>query len=412
MDKRVHAGREIKMTVDFNKISPQIGEMVEKLKSVNQDTLGHLNRALDTLGDVNLNIEKLKRKIAESKTTAQWPVVGLVDEPSVRIKPRQTPPEYSVLATDGSHIDIDRNQAAHCYLINIGSVKIDYGSNPSAELDSFPELYSSEEDMIISSRDNKLQKENIQGNLLDAKRAVEECRKLAGISSGVSAGSTAIAMMDGSLILFGLENYPRFVSDELLENGFLKYLDKIKDLNSERRLVLASYISFPQSAHVVNALKVALCPFEKADCERYCSEKIGDCESISGLQDKDLFYRTLAYGERSARFINPSVIVEKYYREHQVYFFYLRLEDEIARVEIPEWVALRPELLELTHTLVLDQCRKGQGYPVALSEAHEQAVVTGADREQFWELVESSLTEKKIRVYTSTKSRSKRTRWI
>jgi hypothetical protein len=400
------------MTIDFNKISPQIGEMVNKLKSTNQDILGHLNTALDTLGDANLNIEKLKRKIAESKTTAQWPVAGLVDDLNTHLKPRPAPCEYTVLSTDGSHIDIDRNQAAHCYLINIGTVKIDYGSHPSAELDSLPDLYSREEDMVISSRDNKLQKENIQGNLLDAKRSVEECRKLAEISSGVPAESTAIAMMDGSLILFGLENYPRFVSDELLENGFLKHLDRIKDLNAERRLVLASYISFPQSAHVLNALKVALCPYEKADCERYCSEKAGDCESISGLQDKDLFFRTLAYGERSARFINPSVIVEKYYREHQVYFFYLRLEDEIARVEIPEWVAVRPDLLELTHSLVLDQCRRGQGYPVALSEAHEQAVVTGADREQFWELVESSLMEKKIQVYTSTKSRSKRTRWI
>jgi len=47
---------------------------------------------------------------------------------------------------------------------------------------------------------------------------------------------------------------------------------------------------------------------------------------------------------------------------------------------LPEWAALDEELLNLTHSLVLDQCRKGQGYPVALSESHEQAVVTGVDR--------------------------------
>jgi GNAT superfamily N-acetyltransferase len=397
------------MSIDLTKISSQIGEMVNKLKSANRDSSEHLQRALD---NTNLNIEKLKRKIAESKTTAQWPIAGLVDDLSTRIKPSVSPSEYTVLATDGSHIDIDRNQAARCYLINIGAVKMDYGSHPSAELDNFPRLYSNEEDLVISSRDNRLQKENVQGSLLDARRSVEECRKLAEISSGLPPGSTALAMMDGSLILFGLENYPRFVSDELLINGFLKHLDIIKELNTERKLVLASYISYPQSAHVVNALKVAACPYEKADCERYCSEKTGDCESISGIQDKDLFFRTLAYGERSGRFINPSIIVDKYYREHQVYFFYLRLEDEIARVEVPEWVAVRPDLLELAHILVLDQCRRGQGYPVALSEAHEQAVVTGADREQFWGLVEESFIEEKMSIYTSTKSRSKRTRWI
>jgi hypothetical protein len=35
----------------------------------------------------------------------------------------------------------------------------------------------------------------------------------------------------------------------------------------------------------------------------------------------------------------------------------------------------------------MDQCAKGRGYPVALSEAHEQAVVRAADRRSFDELV-------------------------
>ena len=79
---------------------------------------------------------------------------------------------------------------------------------------------------------------------------------------------------------------------------------------------------------------------------------------------------------------------------------------------IPEWVATDESLLELTHALVLDQGRRGQGYPVALSEAHEQAVVTGADRENFWQLVEASLVDEKLPSPTSAKSFSKRTRWV
>jgi hypothetical protein len=400
------------MSLDLTKISSQIGDMVRALKSAGHDRARHLNAALDKLNDSSLNFEKLNHKIAESRTTAQWPVAGLVDTLNTRISPLPVPPEYTVLATDGSHIDSDRNQAARCYLINIGTVSLSYGHGASAELDSFPELYADEEDLVISSRDNPLQRENIQGNLLDAKRSVEECAKLADMSSSLSPGSTVIAMMDGSLILFGLENYPRFVSDKLLVDGFLKHLDKIKESAEKSKLVLASYISYPQSTHVANALKVAVCPYEKADCERYCSGKTAGCDSLSGVQDKDLFFNLLSYGERSARFINPSVIVEKYYGVHRVHFFYLRLEDEIARVEIPEWVSCNPDLLMLVHSLVLDQCKRGQGYPVALSEAHEQAVVTGADREQFWNLVEESFIEEKIPVNTSTKSRSKRTRWI
>ncbi|TES83229.1 MAG: DNA double-strand break repair nuclease NurA, partial [Dehalococcoidia bacterium] len=92
--------------------------------------------------------------------------------------------------------------------------------------------------------------------------------------------------------------------------------------------------------------------------------------------------------------------------------FYLRVDGEIARVEIPQWAAQDETLLELTHGLVLDQCRRGQGYPVALSEAHEQAVVTGADRETFWQLVESLLIGEHLPTPTSAKSFSKRTRWV
>ena len=88
------------------------------------------------------------------------------------------------------------------------------------------------------------------------------------------------------------------------------------------------------------------------------------------------------------------------------------MDNEIARVEIPQWVATDESLLNLTHSLVLDQCQRGQGYPVALSEAHEQAVVTAADRENFWRLVESSLVEEHLPSLGSAKNQSKRTRWV
>jgi NurA-like 5'-3' nuclease len=102
----------------------------------------------------------------------------------------------------------------------------------------------------------------------------------------------------------------------------------------------------------------------------------------------------------------------KYYGEHQICFFYLCLEGEIARVELPIWVAQDKAALELTHSLILGQCRKGQGYPLALSEAHEQAVVSGADREQFWQLVRTSFVEQRLQEQVSAKSHSKRTRWL
>ena len=133
---------------------------------------------------------------------------------------------------------------------------------------------------------------------------------------------------------------------------------------------------------------------------------------VAGVQDRELFLNILGPGERSARFISGSSIVKKHYGRHQVYFFYIRVDDEIARIEIPRWVAVDENLLSLTHSLALDQCQRGHGYPVALSEAHEQAVITSADKENFWQLVESSLIDKHLPSLCSAKSRSKRTRWV
>jgi hypothetical protein len=41
--------------------------------------------------------------------------------------------------------------------------------------------------------------------------------------------------------------------------------------------------------------------------------------------------------------------------------------------------------------MVLAQVQKGYGYPVALAEAHNQAVVRGGDRHRFFALLEREL---------------------
>jgi hypothetical protein len=166
---------------------------------------------------------------------------------------------------------------------------------------------------------------------------------------------------------------------------------------------------------VVNALRVAVCPYDPPDCDRNCSRSVPSskkvCEAVDGVQDSAIFARVLEPGERSATFVSRSSVVQRHYGDNEVRFFYLKGDEEIGRVEFPRWVEERG-LVDLVHTVVLDQCRRGQGYPVALSEAHEQAVVTGADREQFQYLVELALSEKRLSTTTSAKSRSKKTRWI
>ncbi len=396
------------MSLDLAKVAQQVAGMVARLRDGRAEKRQHLEHALCVLTEKSADLEGLRTKIAASKTS--WLVADPVERPDQRHPAPPSPAEFTVLAVDGSQIEVDRHRSARCYLLNMGLVSLHYGEKSAASLDSRPRLYSEDSDLFISSGTGRVQA--VEGPLLGLKRSAEECRHLAELAKGLPPGSIGLALLDGSLILWRLETerYPPFVTDALLKQGFLAALEDMRQLNAERRLAVASYISRPRSTDVVNVLRLLVCPHEVADCDRYCPDK-RDCDTLAGVLDMDLFSGLLAPGERSAVFISPSE-VQKHYGAHRVHFFYLRLEDEVARVEVPQWLATSQELLDLTHALVLDQCQRGQGYPVALSEAHEQAVVTNADREDFWELVDSISAEERLPGATSAKSQSKRTRWV
>ena len=385
--------------------------MIARLKAGSRERQERLQHTVDTLHTQSGDLERLRRKIAESKTT--WLVAGLVDGLDRRYKAQAPPSEFTVIATDGSHIDVDRHRTTRCFLINIGSVVLNYGASPSAALDSLPHLYAEDEELVIAPAGIKGREQPIEGTLLGIKRSVDECHRLADLASELPPNSSALALLDGSLILWGVEGYPEFVAERLLDRGFLVYLEDMRKLGKDRKLALASYISYPRSTDVVNVLRVALCPHEILDTDRHClSCETRECDAVVGIRDRELFASLLEPGERSALFISQSSVVRKRYGRHQIHFFYMRVGDEIARVEVPLWVANDETLLSLAHTLVLDQCRRGQEYPVALSEAHEKAVITGADRENFWQLVDTYLAEERLPTIGSAKSQSKRTGWV
>jgi len=398
------------VSLDLTKVAGQVFAMIAGLRDSRAAQEKRLRFALDTIGDEAIDLDDLKSKIKSAKTT--WLVADIVEGLNKRHPLPPSPNDFTVLAADGSHIDVDRHQSTRCYLINTGSVALSYGSHPEAHLASIPRLYSEDKDLAISPPGGG-REQPVEGTILGVKRSIEECQCLTGLAAEMPPGSAALALLDGTLILWGLEAYPDFVTETLLHDGLLKCLDAMKKLNKDHRLALASYISFPRSTDVLNVLRVVVCPDDVPDCDKRCPPgRERDCEGLAGVRDRDIFINLLAEGERSALFISPSKIVKEHYGGHRVYFYYLCEGEEIARIEIPQWVAENAELLNLTHGLVYDQCKRGHGYPVALSEAHEQAVVTGADRENFRELVETTLVEEHLPSPSSGKSQSKRTRWV
>ena len=80
-------------------------------------------------------------------------------------------------------------------------------------------------------------------------------------------------------------------------------------------------------------------------------------------------------------------------------------------MELPLWAAENPALVDFTHAAVYDQCRRSNGYPVALMEAHEQAVVSPAESRDFWRLANKLLQGEGLPVQESAKAISKRVPW-
>ena len=131
-------------------------------------------------------------------------------------------------------------------------------------------------------------------------------------------------------------------------------------------------------------------------------------EDFEGIYDREVFHDLLTEpGDRSAVFCSSWRTSRDQYGEHRVHFVYLNTGDEIARVDLPEWVACDRAALDFVHRVVVDQIEKGLGYPVSLTEAHEQAVVRSADRRMFWEVVERSAREAGLSPAHSAKARSK-----
>ena len=402
------------MSLDLGRTALQIDEMASELSS--RQTEGHLRiqKALAAVGSFDLAANQRKR--LESKGTMAWSVPGIPDDPGARYSPPPTPDDFSVVGADGSHIDVDRHLPARCYLINTGVAALTYGSRPDARLDSEPRLYAGADDLVLRDAGLRHREQVIEGTVLGAKRTVEEIKALVSAVRQVPPELPTLAIMDGSLIMLGLigRGYDDFVRDRLIGEGFVAALDELKAMAADRPLVVASYISLPRSAEVVNALRLELCPYEVARCDQFCAalgpgQRPCDAGTMD-VRDREVYAEVLEPGERSAVFESPSPLVESYYRDHGLFFFYVNVGAEIGRVEVPSWVARDEASLGLTHSLIVDQCRRGPGYPVALTEAHEQAVVTGADRRYFTELVENALNGRNLPVHNSEKSRAKRLR--
>jgi hypothetical protein len=350
--------------------------------------------------------EKLKAKIRNRRDPFPW----LVAVPTGTLSgafPSPVPPDhFSAVAADGSSIPPDRHSPVRFYVINTGHAVLTYGRNPDAHLDSQGRLYFEEKDLYISPGRKNIP---VEGTRLGMKMGMAELQAL--LAASRSAIQPAVALQDGSLILWTLQN-----EDEEVQYKFLgEFKDCLKEFRASGIPVLG-YVSYPGSHDLANTLRVWLCQDDPSDCDA-CSLTEGDrtlCAFLSTTLDRQLFDGLLQDGERSDVYESKSAILDRY-GDHHIQFFYMNVGGEIARVEAPQWVMRDAGMLELVQAVIYDQCQRSGGYPPyppALQEAHEQAVIGTAERRLVEELVEQALAERGI-VYTrSAKAYSKRRRGV
>ena len=408
------------MSLDLSETMAQLEALGESLHGAWQAQRDRLARSVRALEAAER--DALNRRADESQGRTFFLPAEALEPPGARHAAQDPPTDFCVVSADGSHIDVDRHLPVRCFLINIGVCQLVYGSNANVNLFQKPSLAATEDELFLAAPDSRIDSQPIEGALLGIKRTVEELEALARWAQELPPGLPTLALVDGSLILSEIlmeaGRYKDFVRRALLDDGYLSAMDKLREAAKSRKLALAGYVSLPGRREVANALRLALCDFDPVgDCNRHCKmETPGQrhCDDVHGFTDRDLFSQVLGPGERSALFGTRSSVVRDFYepRGHGIRFFYVNVGEEIGRVEMPAWVAEEPELLALTHALVVDQCRRGQGYPVAIQEAHEQAVISGADREEFRRMVELMLEGRHLPVYTSEKQRSKRLRGV
>lgn len=388
--------------LDFVSLQKQMAEMVIEQKSARRSYDDKITIARETLEYWSDHWKELVDKIAQSRTS--WLIADEIHEPIRNSFPLPAcPSQMTAIATDGSQIFPDRHELSSCHLINIGIVVLHYGTGERPILISRPRLFYRDKEIY---RDWNGRRIPVTPEVISALRGALEIEELAKFAKQATHEQcTAVGLTDGTLILWNLEGKPRDFRQEILR-FYLTSFEQMKGM----QVPLMGYISQPGSADVINVLRVALCPQHPTNCDQ-CPYKGGDpelpCEPIAGVTDAILFSQILRKGERSPAFKSNSAILSEY-GVHAIYFFYLNVGREIVRIEIPKWVVQNPRLLEFIHTTAYDQADKGQGYPVSLSEAHEQAVIRGNEREQFYRLLEKLYIREGLSVTMSRKSLKKR----
>jgi hypothetical protein len=381
------------MSLDLPQLLQQVREMgrsiSQRLSKQNQ-LLPQLLQDLEAAS--NADRKSLQQKI--ERAGKSWPgAIPTQERMDVSYPPPHPLQTYTVLASDGSQIHPDRHAAALYYLINTGSIRIRYGSGAAPETSSTSTIFYEEKDIFDEYGGE------ISASIVNAHRDVAELKALSQLAEHCDSESTLALMDNGLLLWLAAQSGER--RDRQVNSILQQYLQQLTRFQ-KTGAAIAGFIDRPRHANVIALLRLASLGLEEIN------EDLLRVNPYLGISDCALFGRILQYRERSALYVqNASLNFEFKERGHEVHFFYVNT-GEMARVEVPHWVAHSPELLSLVHAGIIEQCKLTNGYPYALVRAHELAVVTNMDRQSLDAMIQNSLMDHGWMAQQSLKSETKR----
>jgi hypothetical protein len=287
-------------------------------------------------------------------------------------------PQAVLWGADGSQIIPDQHLAVQFGVINVGLIRLASGAIPRQEIESellyaddiyTPQGYLVGEEIIALRRDYKE-----RTHLLDA---------------ALQDPAPVLTLTDGPLELYreGKESREYQV---LLEN-YLGILSQMADAN----VLTAGYVDKPRADLLIRFLELALLTPEQLN-------NAGQIRPLGGITDAELFAELLQPGQRSAVIVLQSRSSKRFSGRLAIHCFYLNTgrdqHPQIARVEIPGWVAQDAAQVDLVQQHILDQCYQMgvKAYPYILHRAHETALVSYEERDRLMNMIQIELLNRGV----------------
>lgn len=279
---------------------------------------------------------------------------------------------YLIAAVDGSQVESEdlEYQSLPFFILNIGTVLIDYPEKKVNQFESHPNLYDMDKiDSELNQNTDFLTKDF--NTLIPVFRTKKEFEQALLLMDKLNPQD--IVILDGGLIQWHLQDKTDDLKDLATD-----VISKTIDYAEKMQIHIVGFISGTKSSDVLGSLRILHCTQDGFDCIQ-CQDEL--CHTFYRLTDDQLFREILPMSQGLEWQVSPlfesvsSILSE--YNGHRIFFFYVYDDKEFARIECAEHSL--PYLNNIINS-IFDQLKKGFGYPVVLQEAHELAVITKGDR--------------------------------